>query len=143
MSQERVSEIYLKTVIIDDHPAVRRSLRCLVEGEAGIEVVGEAGNGRLALEAVAALQPDLLLLDINMPEMTGLEVLKHLRAEGHNVCVIILSAHSDCRYVDTALLLGANGYISKASSAEFLLDAIQSVCKGLVYVDPNIVMAAA
>ena len=132
----------LKTVIIDDHPGVRRCLRAMMECEPAVEIVGEAGNGVLALEAVRTLTPDLLLLDINMPEMTGLEVLKHLRAARNPVSVIILSGHADSRYVEAALQLGANGYVGKESGADVLMAAIQSVRSGVAYIDPNISMAA-
>lgn len=108
-----------------------------------VEVVGEAGNGRLALEAAGTLAPDLLLLDINMPEMTGLEVLKHLRVQGNMVRVIILSAHSDCRYVDAAMQLGANGYVGKDSGPDILIEAIRSIQENRPYIDPNIVLFAA
>lgn len=113
-----------------------------MEAEPTIEVVGEAGNGRLALEAVQTLNPDLLLLDINMPEMTGLEVLGYLRNERNAVYVIILSAHSDTRYVEAAIRLGANGYVGKDSGPEILMQAIQSIQDGHLYIDPSIAVVA-
>ena len=133
----------LKTVIIDDHPGVRRCLRLMMEFEPLIDVVGEAGNGLLALEAVQTLAPDLLLLDINMPEMTGLEVLGRLRSESNSVYVIILSGHSDTRYVEAAMRLGANGYVGKDSGPEILMQAIHSIQNGQSYVDPNIAIVIA
>lgn len=142
-SRERYSNTHLRTVIIDDHLSVRRCLRAALEYVSEIEIVGEAGNGRLALEAAATLTPDLLLLDINMPEMTGLEVLKHLRAQGNSVYVIILSAHADLRYVDAAIQLGANGYVGKDSGPDILIEAIRSIQEGGRYVDTNIIPAAA
>ncbi len=115
----------------------------MLENEPTIVVVGEAGNGRMALEAVHLLLPDLLLLDINMPEMTGLEVLKHLRGEQNMVYIVILSGHADTRYVDAAIQLGANGYVAKDSSPDILMEAIHAIQKGIVYIDPNIVRTAA
>ena len=114
----------------------------MMECEPTIEVVGEAGNGLLALEAVDTLEPDLLLLDINMPEMTGLEVLGRLRSECNSIFVIILSGHTDARYVEAAIQLGANGYVGKDSGPDILMQAIQSIQNGMLYVDPNILMAA-
>ena len=105
----------MKTVIVDDHPVVRKGLRMLMECEPQVEVVGEACNGLMALEAVRSLHPDLLLLDINMPEMNGLEVLRQLRATPNAVNIIILSNHSDTTYVEAALEMGANGYVGKDS----------------------------
>lgn len=143
MEWERYGVTYLKTVIIDDHAAIRSGLRLMMECEPTVEIVGEAGNGRLALEAVRTLHPDLLLLDINMPEMTGLEVLKHLRTERNPVYVIILSCHSDSRYVEAAIELGANGYVGKDSGTEILMEAIQAIQTGVFYIDPNIVARTA
>jgi two-component system response regulator DegU len=128
----------MKTIIVDDHPLVRKGLRLLMECEPQVEVIGEAGNGLLALEAVHSLCPDLLLLDINMPEMNGLEVLRHLRDEKNAVQIIILSNHSDTHYVEAALKMGANGYVGKDSGFDVLMLAIQSVRAGTLYVDPKI-----
>ena len=133
----------MKTVIVDDHPLVRKGLRLLMECESQVEVIGEAGNGLLALEAVRALNPDLVLLDINMPEMNGLEVLRCLRDEKNEVQVIILSNHSDTRYVEAALKMGANGYVGKDSGFDVLMLAIQSVRAGDQYVDPKILQRVA
>lgn len=135
--------IPVKTVIADDHPVVRMGLRLLMESEPRVQVVGEASNGRLALEVVRTLQPDLLLLDINMPEMNGLEVLRHLREESNAVQVIILSNHSDTRYVNAALEMGADGYVGKDSGIEVLMMAIDSVREGIPFVDPKIPPQAA
>lgn len=135
--------IAMKTVIVDDHPVVRKGLRLLMECEPCVEVVGEASNGRLALEAVHALHPDLLLLDINMPEMNGLEVLRHLRKEASPIHIILLSNHSDTSYVDAALEMGANGYVGKDSGFDVLMLAIESVRGGRQYIDPKIPRRAA
>ena len=128
----------MKTVIVDDHPLVRQGLRLLMESEPQVEVVGEASNGLLALEAVRTLCPDLLLLDISMPEMNGLEVMRHLREEANSVRIIILSNHSDTRYVAAALEMGASGYIGKDSGFEVLILAIESIRRGVRYIDPKI-----
>lgn len=133
--------IAMKTIIVDDHPLVRKGLRLLMECEPQVQVIGEAGNGLLALEAVRTLCPDLLLLDINMPVMNGLEVLQRLRDEHNAVQVIILSNHSDTRYVEAALKLGANGYVGKDSGFDVLMLAIQSVRAGAQYVDPKIIQS--
>ncbi len=135
---KRGQVIPMKTVIADDHPVVRKGLRLMMECEPQVEVVGEACNGVLALEAVRTLCPDLLLLDINMPEMNGLEVLRHLRAEANPLHILILSNHSDTGYVDAALKMGANGYVGKDSGIDTLLLAIESVRQGTPYVDPKI-----
>ncbi|MCW3050996.1 MAG: two component transcriptional regulator, LuxR family [Chthonomonadales bacterium] len=127
----------LKTLIVDDHIAVRNALHGLIEEEPGLEWVGEAANGLLALEAVRDLQPDLMLLDINMPERNGLEVLRLLRYDKNNVLIVILSNHTDIHYVDAAMRLGANAFVGKDSGFEVLLQAIQTITTGGFFVDPG------
>ncbi len=117
----------LKMVIADDHPAVRKSLRLLVECELDIAVVAETADGPETIRAVQALQPDLLLLDIKMPQMSGLEVLQYLRNEKHPMGIIILSNHSDQLYVAAALRLGADAFVTKSVGLEALIEAIQIV----------------
>lgn len=133
----------VKTLIVDDHAAVRNALRLLIEEESELECVGEAANGLLAMEAVRTLAPDLMLLDINMPERNGLEVLRLLRAEKNEILVIILSNHTDTHYVDAAMRLGANAFVGKDSGFEILLQAIQTVLTGAFFVDPGIRPGAA
>ncbi len=127
-------------VIADDHVAVRKSLGNLVECDANLQLIGEATDGPEAIRAVHALQPDLLLTDIKMPHMTGLEVLQYLRNERNPVAIIILSNHSEPLYVEAAMRLGANAFVSKASGLDVLMSAIYSVRDGASYVDPNIGM---
>ena len=117
----------LSIVIADDHAAVRRSLRLLLECELGIEVVAETTNGLDTIRAVQNLQPDLLLLDIKMPQMTGLEVLQYLRNEKHPTSIIILSNHSEQLYIAAALRLGADAFVTKSAGVEALLEAIHVI----------------
>jgi two-component system nitrate/nitrite response regulator NarL len=117
----------LKIILADDHAAVRKSVRLLMECDIDIEVVAEVTNGLDAIRAVHAYQPDLLVLDIKMPQMTGLEVLQYLRNEKHRLGIIILSNHSDQLYVAAALRLGADAFVTKSAGAEALLEAIQRV----------------
>ncbi len=117
----------LRIMIADDHSAVRRSLRLLLECEHDIEVVAETADGMETIRAVQALQPDLLLLDIKMPQMNGLEVLQYLRNEKHPLAIIIVSNHCEQLYVAAALRLGADAFITKSAGVEELLEAIQRV----------------
>ena len=128
----------VKIVIADDHAAIRRSLRLLIAEEPDMELIGEAADGLEAIRAVHALHPDLLLMDIKMPKMTGLEVLQYLRNEKTPVAILILSNHSEPLYVETALRLGANAFVAKASGLEALLEAIHAVHEGRPYLDPKI-----
>lgn len=122
----------LRIIVADDHAAVRRSLRLLLECELEIEVVAETTNGLDTIRAVQNMQPDLLLLDIKMPQMNGLEVLQYLRNEKHPTAIIILSNHSEQLYVAAALRLGADAFITKSAGVEALVEAIhvikQRVC---------------
>ncbi len=128
----------VKIVLADDHAAIRRSLRLLIADEPDMELIGEAADGLEAIRAVHALQPELLLMDIKMPKMTGLEVLQYLRNEKNPVAIIILSNHSEPLYVEAAMRLGANAFVAKASGLESLLEAIYAVRDGRPYRDPKI-----
>ena len=127
---------------MDDHVAIRNALRELVEAEPDLEYIGEAINGILAIEAVYTLRPDLLLLDINMPERNGLEVLRLLRFDKNEVLIVILSNHTDIHYVDAAIRLGANAFVGKDSGFEILLEAIRTILTGAIFVDASIRPAA-
>ncbi len=128
----------IKIVLADDHASVRRSLCLLFTDEPSIALIGEAADGLEALRAVHTLQPDLLLMDIKMPQLTGLEVLQYLRNEQNMVAIIILSNHSEPVYVEAAMRLGANGFVAKASGLETLMEAIHAVHDGSFYVDSHI-----
>lgn len=128
----------VKIVIADDHSAVRRSLQMLITEEPNFELVGEATDGLEAIRAVHALSPDLLLMDIKMPQMNGLEVLQYLRNEKNPAAIILLSNHYEPLYVEAAMRLGANGFVAKASGLEILMEAIQTVLEGRPYIDPKI-----
>lgn len=117
----------LKIIIADDHAAVRKSLRMLLECDHDIEIVAETADGLETIRAVQALQPDLLLLDITMPQMSGLEVLQYLRNARHTLGIIILSNHSEQLYIAAASRLGADAFIIKAAGLEALNEAIHKV----------------
>jgi DNA-binding NarL/FixJ family response regulator len=114
-------------VLADDHLVVRKSLRLLIEEEPDLMLVGEVSDGFEAIEAVHILHPDLLLLDINMPRMSGLEVLKHLRAEKQTIAIVMLSNHAEPVYVEAAMRLGANAFVSKSSGYDSLLETLHAV----------------
>lgn len=128
-----MSENGLKVVIADDHSVVRQGIRGVLEAIEGLEVVGEAGDGDEALEMVAELNPDVVVLDVNMPGKTGLEVTTKLRQEGHPARVLILSMHDDPEYVLQAVRSGADGYVLKDAAPAELRDAVEAVHEGREY----------
>ena len=110
----------------------------LITDHPDLELIGEASDGLEAIRAVHALKPDLLLTDIKMPQMSGLEVLQYLRNEKNPVAVIILSNHSEPLYIEAAMRLGANAFVPKAAGLEALMEAIHAVRDGCLYIDPQI-----
>ncbi|KAF2327586.1 response regulator transcription factor [Flavobacterium nitrogenifigens] len=128
----------IRVVLADDHVFVRDGIKSLLENEANIEVVGEAIDGEDALEVVAATQPDLLIVDIRMPNLTGIEVVEKLRNEKNNVKIIMLSMHESEEYVLKSIKAGADGYLLKGSSKEEFLKALHSVAVGGKYFSGDI-----
>lgn len=123
----------LRVVIADDHTVVRQGIRGVLEEVPGLEVVGEAGDGVEALALVHAVSPDVVVLDVNMPGKSGLEVTRELRAAGHPVRVLILSMHDVPEYVLQAVRSGADGYVLKDVAPADLRDAVQAVHEGREY----------
>ncbi len=128
-----MSDRGMRVVIADDHTVVRQGIRGVLEEVDGLEVVGEAGDGTQALALVEELEPDVVVLDVNMPGMTGLEVADALREAARPVRVLILSMHDDPEYVLQAVRSGADGYVLKDVSPADLRDAVQAVHEGREY----------
>ena len=121
----------IKVLLADDHPPLRAGMRARLEQEADITVIGEASNGREALSMAKALQPHLLVLDMEMPEMTGLEVATRLKDDGEAIRVLVLSAYEDAEYITKLLESGAvAGYLTKSESLETIVAAVRGVSKG-------------
>ncbi len=123
----------MRVVIADDHGVVRQGIRGVLEGVDGLEVVGEAADGDEALAMVADLDPDVVILDVNMPGKTGLEVTSDLREAAHGVRVLILSMHDDPEYVLQAVRSGADGYVLKDAPPSELREAVVAVHEGREY----------
>ncbi len=128
----------IRVVLADDHVFVRDGIKSLLENEANIEVVGEAIDGVDALEVVAETKPDLLIADIRMPNMTGIELVEKLRSENNSVKIIMLSMHESEEYVLKSIKAGADGYLLKGSSKEEFLKALHSVSAGGKYFSGDI-----
>ena len=127
-----------RVLLADDHALVRAGIRALMEKIPNVEVVGEAGTGRKALELVRSTFPNIVLMDIAMTELGGLEALPRITKDFPSVKVIILSAHASEEYVIRALREGASGYMLKDSATSELELAINSVIQGKVYLSPSI-----
>lgn len=128
----------IKVVLADDHAVVRAGIRAMLEGLGGIEIVGQGTNGREALALVEQHQPDLLLMDISMPEMNGLEATTRVVKDFPNVRVIIISMHTAEEYVWQALKAGATGYLLKDVDPTELDIAIKAVLSGTTYLTPSV-----
>jgi two-component system response regulator DegU len=120
----------IRVLLADDHPVVRDGIRMLIESDPDIVVVGEAVGGHEAVTLVSQLQPDILLLDMEMPDMSGIEVTRQLRSEKAAVRILALSAYDDAHYVRGLLSQGAAGYLTKDEAPEFILEAIHGVWRG-------------
>ena len=125
-----MSEESLRVVIADDHSVVRQGIRGVLEEIDGLDVIGEVGDGVEALGMVTDLSPDVVVLDVNMPAMSGLEVTMAIREAGSPVRVLILSMHDDPEYVLQAVRAGADGYVLKDVSPAELRDAVIAVHEG-------------
>jgi DNA-binding NarL/FixJ family response regulator len=127
-----------RVLLADDHQMMREGLRAVLAREPTFEVVGEAENGRMALELVRSLSPDIVVMDITMPDLNGVDATRHILARYPDVKVIALSVYADQRYVLAMLKAGALGYVVKAAAGEDLLRAIQAVVKNKKYISPEI-----
>lgn len=128
----------IRVLLVDDHQIMREGLKAILAEEPMIDVVGEADDGRQAVELAASLSPDIVVMDVGMPSMNGIEATRKIRARHPGVGVIALSMYSDKRYVDNMLDAGAGGYVLKESAGEDLLRAVQAVATGKGYLSPEI-----
>lgn len=124
--------------IIDDHPVIRMGLVGLLTGEGGVEVCGEAGTAAESIEAIGKATPDLILLDLALPDRSGLELLKEILANYPGMRVLVLSSHDERIYAPRVLRSGARGYVMKEEATERLTSAVRSVAAGEIYVSENI-----
>jgi len=128
----------IKIILADDHQIVRQGLRSLLAGEPDMEVVGEADNGHETVKLVEQLDPDVVIMDISMPDLNGIEATRRLLAECTGVKVIALSMHSDSLFVLNMLRSGASGYLLKDCALEELVEAIRTVMRSQTYISPGV-----
>jgi two-component system, NarL family, response regulator NreC len=128
----------LRILLADDHVVMRTGLRALLERQPNLEVVGETENGRETVERAEALKPDVVVMDVGMPILNGIEATKQIAGEKSGTAVIILSMHADESYVMRALKAGARGYLLKDSAAVDLLNAIEAVSQNKSFFSPKV-----
>jgi len=134
-----LAQKHINVVLAEDHTVVREGLRALLEAGGDIEVIGEAANGRLAVELVKKLVPDVIVMDIAMPLLNGMEATRQIRLALPDAKVLILSAHNDDAYVKKVVALGAKGYLVKHTSGHVLCMAVREAHKGNSFFSPDIV----
>jgi DNA-binding NarL/FixJ family response regulator len=132
----------IRVLVVDDHAILREGVRALLQLQADIEVVGEAGDGAQAIEAVARLDPDVVLMDIAMPGLGGIEAALELKKLGRRAKVLILSQYEDREYVRRLLKAGVAGYVLKKSAGAELANAIRAVHRGGLVLDPEVARTA-
>lgn len=131
----------IKVMLVDDHALIREGIKKLLEFDHSIEVIEEASDGLECLSKLNNIQPDILLLDINMPKMNGLEVLEELKNKKSLLKILMLTVHSEVEYLVKAIDIGADGYILKDSGSDELKQAILSIIEGESYIQPSLIPA--
>jgi DNA-binding NarL/FixJ family response regulator len=126
----------LRIILADDHKIIREGLRMLVNAQADMEVVGEADNGRMAITLTQELKPDVVVMDVSMPELNGLKATEKLKELFPSIKILTLTRHMDEGYLKQLLEAGASGYVLKQSASEELVRAIHAVVNGQTYLDP-------
>jgi DNA-binding NarL/FixJ family response regulator len=131
--------VAIKILIADDHAIVRAGLRTLITAEQDLLLVGEATGGLEAIKKVEELSPDILVLDISMPDMDGIEVTRELKSRSSTCAILILTVHEDEALLREAIKLGAAGYILKHAAESELINAVHSVYQGDLYIHPKLI----
>ncbi|MEP7041935.1 MAG: response regulator transcription factor [Dokdonella sp.] len=128
----------IRVMLVDDHAVVRVGFRMLLSASADIEVIAEADSGELAYQRYADVQPDVVIMDLSMPGMGGIETVRRLLAKDKGARVLVLSAHEDTAHPKRVLKAGALGYLSKRSAPEELIEAVHAIAAGRIYLDAEI-----
>jgi len=128
----------VRVMLVDDHAVVRMGFRLLLEGATDLKVAAEANSGEEAVRSFAEVKPDVVVMDISMPGIGGLEAIDRILAREPQARILVLSAHEDIMHARRVLKAGAQGYLTKRSAAEALIDAIRQVAQGKTYLEPSI-----
>lgn len=128
----------IRVLIVDDHPVAREGLRTMLSADEGVEVVGEASDGREAVAMVAEKEPDVVVMDLRMPNLDGIEATRHIKAQRPSTVVIVLTIYDNDAFVLDAIRAGASGYLLKDASRELLAHAIRAVSNGATLVKTSL-----
>ncbi|MFN0277545.1 MAG: response regulator [Pyrinomonadaceae bacterium] len=128
----------LRILIVEDHLTVREGVKLLVNAQIDMEVIGEAGDGEVAITEAERLKPDVVLMDISMPNLNGLKATRRLRRIDPDIKILTLTRHTDDGYLQQLLTAGASGYVLKQSAPTELINAIRTVASGDAYLDPSL-----
>jgi two-component system, NarL family, invasion response regulator UvrY len=138
-----MSEEKIRVLLVDDHAVVRAGYRMLLKNSEDIEVIGEADSGEQACKTFVELQPDVIVMDLSMPGIGGLEAIRRIIARDANAKILVFSMHEDTVFVEQALQAGAKGYITKSGAPEILVEAIKELAAGKSHIDSDIVQRLA
>ncbi len=127
-----------RILLVDDHAVVRMGLRMLLEGEDNLEIVGEASSASEAIETGARLMPDVVLMDVGLPDLSGIDATREIKRISPNTAIVALTIHEDEEYFFRMLDAGASGYVPKRAAPDELLDAIRIAASGEVYIYPSL-----
>ena len=128
----------IRVLLVDDHAVVRAGFKTLLENQGDIDVVAEAKNGESACRQFADKVPDIVIMDLSLPGIGGLEAIRRIMARQNDARVLVFSMHEDTAFVEKALQAGARGYIGKSSAPVVLVEAVRQIAGGNVYIDPDI-----
>lgn len=126
----------LQVLLVEDHEIVRQGVKLLVDSQDDMQVVGEAANGEIAIKKAAELEPDIIVMDVSMPDMNGLKATKRIKKLFPKMKILTLTRHTDDGYIQQLIQAGANGYVLKQSAPNELINAIRVVADGKSYLDP-------
>lgn len=127
----------IRVVLADDHAVLRAGLRALLNAEPDLEVIGEAANGHEAIDQVARLAPDVIIMDLTMPDMNGLDAIAEITSQHLDTKVLVLTMHADEQYIVQVIQSGAAGYVLKSAADTDLIHAIRQVAQGKTYLYPD------
>jgi two-component system, NarL family, invasion response regulator UvrY len=128
----------IKVLLVDDHAVVRAGYRTLLEDSPSLEIVAEANNGEEAVKRFDDVAPDVVIMDLSLPGIGGLEAIRRIIQRKHDARILAFSMHEDTIFVEQALQAGARGYIGKSSAPRVLVDAVNAIAMGNIYLDPDI-----